>query len=56
MEKLLFIVLVSLFLVSACGQKGPLYVPVQEQDEVEAGKNQNSRQDEDTEEEEVINE
>lgn len=54
MGKLLFIVLVSLFFVSACGQKGALYVPVQEQDEVEVGNNQNTGKDEDTEKDEVV--
>jgi predicted small lipoprotein YifL len=32
-HKLLFLILMSLFLFSACGQKGPLYMPDKEQPE-----------------------
>lgn len=51
MGKLLFIVLTSLFLVAACGQKGPLYVPVPEQVDGEAGNAKNTGKDEGAEEE-----
>ncbi len=53
MGKLRFFVLVSLCFVSACGQKGPLYLPVEEPLAVEAASHE---QTDDTEEDEAVNE
>ena len=53
MGKLRLFVLVSLCFVSACGQKGPLYLPVEEPQAVEVG---NHEQTDDTEEDDTINE
>ncbi len=56
MGKLRFFVLVSLCLVSACGQKGPLYLPVEEPQAVEAANHEQAGQTDDTEEDEAVNE